>query len=55
MENFIFCAVILENKINIVFQAINHWFGVAFAETGDGFSMIYVFITFFENNIYSKF
>ena len=47
--------MILENKINIVFQEINHWFGVAVAETGDGFSMIYVFITFFENNIYSKF
>ena len=56
MEKFIFCAVMLENnrEINIVFQAINHWFGVAVIETGDEFSMIYVFITIFVNNIYSN-
>ena len=55
MEKFIFCAVILENnrEMNIVFQAINHWFGVAVIETGDEFSIIYVFITIFANNIYS--
>ena len=36
------------------FPAINHWFGLV-AETGDEFSMIYIFITIFINRVYSKF
>ena len=38
-----------------VFSTINHWFGVALAESGDDFSIIYILITILVNDVYSKF
>ena len=34
-----------------VFPAINHWFEEAVVETGDEFSIIYIFITLSVNNM----
>ena len=36
------------------FSAINHWFGVVVVETGDEFSIIYIYITIVVINVYSK-
>ena len=38
----------------VAFPVINHWFGLTSGEC-DEFSIIYVFITIFVNNVYSKF
>ena len=38
-----------------VFSTINHWFGVALAESGDDFSIIYILITILVDDVYSKF
>ena len=37
-----------------VFSAINHSFKEAVVETGDKFSIIYIFITLFVNNAYFR-
>ena len=51
-----FSLKVVENNrdINTVFPTINHFFSVAIVETGDEFSIIYIFVTVFGNNIYSK-
>ena len=36
------------------FLARNYWFEEAVVEIGDEFSIIYIFITLFVNNVYSK-
>ena len=38
----------------VAFPVINHWFGLNSGECGE-FSITYVFITIFVNNVYSKF
>ena len=35
-----------------VFPTISHWFKKAVVETAAGFSIIYIFITLFVNNVY---
>ena len=35
-----------------VFPAINRWFEEVVVETGDEFSITYIFITLFVNNVY---
>ena len=35
----------------VVFPAINHWFEETVVETGDEFSIIYIFINFFVNKV----
>ena len=40
--------------LTAVFPAINHWFEEDAVEIGDEFSMIYIFITLFVNNVYFK-
>ena len=37
-----------------VFSAVNHSFKGAVVETGDKFSIIYIFITLFVNNMYFR-
>ena len=41
--------------LTAVSPAINHWFGVAVVDTGDKFSINYIFVTFFMSRAYSKF
>ena len=43
-----FLPVLMRNQLfKVAFPAINHWFGVAAAETGGEFSVIYFLLLFF--------
>ena len=37
-----------------VYPAIDHWFEEAVVETGDEFSIVYIFKTFFVSNVYFR-
>ena len=56
LSQFIFHSLFLQgflirtHFLTAVFPAINHWFEEAVVETGDEFSIIYIFMTLFVNN-----
>ena len=37
-----------------VYPATDHWFEEAVVETGDEFSIVYIFKTFFVSNVYFR-
>ena len=49
-----FCRRLRTHIFAAVFLAINRWFEEAVVETGDEFSIIYIFINLFVNNAYFR-